>query len=59
MSLMSLQLWTLAGLGGPILIILGFQVLVIVLFVIFIVFRVMCKDYDAAVMSAGYAGLGL
>jgi len=59
MSLMSLQLWTLAGLGGPILIILGFQVLVIVLFVIFIVFRVMGKDYDAAVMSAGYAGLGL
>ena len=59
MSLMSLQLWTLAGLGGPVLIILGFQVLVIVLFVIFIVFRVMGKDYDAAVMSAGYAGLGL
>jgi len=59
MSLMSLQLWTLAGLGGPILILLGFQVLVIVLFVIFIVFRVMGKDYDAAVMSAGYAGLGL
>jgi len=59
MSLMSLQLWTLAGLGGPILIILGFQVLGIVLFVIFIVFRVMGKDYDAAVMSAGYAGLGL
>ena len=59
MSLMSLQLWTLAGLGGPVLIILGFQVLVIVLFVIFIVFRVMGKDYDAAVMSAGYAGLGM
>lgn len=59
MSLMSLQLWTLAGLGGPILVILGFQILVITLFVIFVVFRVMGKDYDAAVMSAGYAGLGL
>ena len=56
---MSLQLWTLAGLGGPILVILGFQILVITLFVIFVVFRVMGKDYDAAVMSAGYAGLGL
>ncbi len=59
MSLMSLQLWTLAGLGGPILIILGFQVLVIVLFVIFIVFRVMGKDYDAAVMSAGIRRVGI
>ncbi len=59
MSLMSLQLWTLANLAGSILVIVLFQVLVIALFVIFVVFRVMGKDYDAAVMSAGYAGLGL
>ena len=59
MSLMSLQLWTLVELAGPILILLGCQVLVIVLFVIFVVFRLMGKDYDAAVISSGYAGLGL
>lgn len=59
MSLMSLQLWTLIDLAGPIIILLFFQVLVIVLFVILIVFRLMGKDYDAAVMSSGYAGLGL
>ena len=59
MSLMSLQLWTLAGLGGPILLLLVAQVVVVTLFVVFIVFRLMGKDYDAAVMSAGYAGLAL
>jgi len=59
MSLMSLQLWTLAGLGGPILLLLTAQVVVITLFVVFVIFRLMGRDYDAAVMSAGYAGLGL
>jgi len=59
MSLMSLQLWTLIDLAGPIIILLVFQVVVIVLFVVLIVFRVMGKDYDAAVISSGYAGLGM
>ena len=59
MSLMSLQLWTLAGLGGPMLIMLVAQVLVISAFVIFVVFRLMGRDYDAAVISAGYVGLAL
>ncbi|UCH47758.1 MAG: sodium/glutamate symporter [Betaproteobacteria bacterium] len=59
MSLMSLQLWTLAGMGGPILTILIAQVLVVCVFVILVVFRLMGADYDAAVMSAGYAGLAL
>ena len=59
MSLMSLQLWTLAGLGGPILLLLVAQVVVVTFFVVFVVFRLMGKDYDAAVMSAGYVGLVL
>ncbi len=59
MSLMSLQLWTLAGIGGPILLLLVAQVVVVTLFVVFVVFRLMGRDYDAAVMSAGYAGLAL
>ena len=59
MSLMSLQLWTLAGVGGSILLILVAQVIVVTLYVVFVVFRLMGKDYDAAVMSAGYAGLAL
>ena len=59
MSLMSLQLWTLIDLAGPIIILLFCQVAVIALFVILVVFRLMGSDYDAAVMSSGYAGLGL
>jgi ESS family glutamate:Na+ symporter len=59
MSLMSLQLWTLTGMGGPIFTILIAQVLVVCAFVILVVFRSMGADYDAAVMSAGYAGLAL
>ena len=59
MSLMSLQLWTLTDLAGPLFLIVVAQLVVISLFVIVIVFRVMGKDYDAAVMSAGYAGLAL
>lgn len=59
MSLMSLQLWTLGGLGGPIVAILLTQVVVVCLCVVFVVFPAMGRDYDAAVMSAGYAGLAL
>jgi len=59
MSLMSLQLWTLVELALPIVVLLIAQVIVITLFVIFIVFRLLGKDYNAAVMSSGYAGLAL
>jgi ESS family glutamate:Na+ symporter len=59
MSLMSMQLWTIVDLAGPIILLLLMQVIVITVFVIFVVFRFMGRDYDAAVISAGYAGLGL
>ena len=59
MSLMGLQLWTLLGLGGPLLLLLAAQVIVVLLFVIFLVFNAMGRTYDAAVMSAGYVGLAL
>jgi len=59
MSMMSLQLWKLAELAAPIMILLLAQVTVITLFVVFVVFRLLGKSYDAAVMSAGYAGMAL
>lgn len=59
MSLMSLQLWTLIELALPILVLLAAQVLVVTFFTIFVVFRALGKNYDAAIMSAGYAGLAL
>lgn len=59
MSMMSLQLWKLADLVGPLVILLVAQVIVISLFVIFVVFRLLGKNYDAAVISAGYTGMAL
>ena len=59
MSLMSLQLWTLVDLAGGILVLLFAQVLVITIFAIFVVFRLLGKNYEAAVMASGYAGLAL
>ena len=59
MSLMSMQLWTLVQAIGPILIVLSAQVLLMTLFTVWVVFRVMGRDYDASVIAAGFAGLGL
>ena len=59
MSLMSMQLWTLIDLAGPIFAILGAQLLLTVAFVLLIVFRAMGRNYDAAVVSAGFGGYAL
>ncbi len=59
MSLMSMQLWVLAGAMGPILLVLFVQMAVITLFAVFIVFRAMGRTYDAAVIAAGFSGLGM
>ncbi|WP_428669744.1 sodium/glutamate symporter [Roseibium sp.] len=59
MSLMSLQLWTLAGLAGPMMLILAAQILVAGLFIVVVLFPVMGRDYNAAVLGAGFAGFSL
>jgi ESS family glutamate:Na+ symporter len=59
MSLMSMQLWTLVDLAGPILTILGVQFLVAVTLAIFVVFPAMGRNYDAAVVCSGFGGISL
>jgi len=59
MSLMSLQLWTLAELGAPILAVLVLQVVMTVAFILFVFFRLMGSSYQGAVLSAGFAGFTL
>jgi ESS family glutamate:Na+ symporter len=59
MSLMSMQLWSLANLGGPLIFVLALQVAMTVGFILLVVFRVLGKDYRAAVLSAGFAGFAL
>lgn len=59
MSLMSMQLWTLIDLAGPIFAILAMQLLLAMIINIFIVFPSMGKTYDAAVVCAGFGGISL
>lgn len=59
MSLMSMQLWSLVDLAGPVFIILLAQVIVALLMILFIVFPLMGRNYDAAVISAGFAGYSM
>ncbi len=59
MSLMSMQLWTLIDLAAPIISILTAQFAIAVVISIFIVFRVMGRNYDAAVVCAGFGGISL
>jgi ESS family glutamate:Na+ symporter len=57
-ALMTLELWELAGLFLPMLVILAAQVAMVAL-VAQVVFRLMGRDYEAAVMSAGFCGFAL
>lgn len=59
MSLMGMQLWSIAELAGPLMILLGLQTIAAVVFIIFIFFPLMGKDYFATVLSAGFAGFSL
>lgn len=58
-AMISLKLWELAELALPLCLMLGAQILIMILFAYFITFRVMGKDYDAAVLSAGFCGFGM
>lgn len=59
MALMSLKLWQLADLAGPMIIILGVQTVVMILYAYFVTAKFMGNDYDAAVLAAGHCGFGL
>lgn len=59
LALMTLKLWELAGLIGGVLIVVLCQVVFMILVAYFIVFRLLGKNYDAAVMCAGLCGHGL
>ncbi|MFK0572611.1 sodium/glutamate symporter, partial [Endozoicomonas sp.] len=59
MALMSLKLWNILDLAVPFLIILMVQSTMLALFAYVVTFRVMGKDYDAAVIASGHCGFGL
>jgi glutamate:Na+ symporter, ESS family len=57
-ALVNLKLWELAGLALPLVVNLGLQVLMVCAFCL-VVFRMMGRDYDAAVMGGGFIGFML
>jgi ESS family glutamate:Na+ symporter len=59
MSLMSMQLWALIDLAGPLMAVLAAQFVIAVAINIFIVFPVMGRNYDAAVVCSGFGGISL
>ena len=59
MALMGLELWELQGLVLFITVVMVFQILLSILFTLFIVFRLMGRDYEASVISAGFGGISL
>ncbi|EGY79817.1 sodium/glutamate symporter [Peptoniphilus indolicus] len=58
MSIVTMKLWQLAGLGGQLVVLLIAQVVFILLFVYLLTFRLLGKNYDSAVMAVGHLGFG-
>ncbi|MDF2547196.1 MAG: sodium/glutamate symporter [Anaerosolibacter sp.] len=59
MALMGLKLWELAELAVPMIVMLVAQTTLMGLFAYFVTFRVMGKDYEAAVLASGHCGFGM
>ena len=59
MIIMTLKLWELVDLAGPILAILVVQTIALLAFVSLVTFRVMGRDYDAVLLSTGHLGFSM
>ncbi len=59
MALLTLRLWELAHLAGPLLVMLLVQVLLVWAMSVWLIGRFMGRDYDAAVMGGGFCGFML
>lgn len=59
MALMTLKLWELADLAGPLVVMLLAQTLLMAVFAYFITFNLMGRDYEAAVITGGHCGFGM
>ena len=59
MAMITLKLWQLAELALPLIILLSAQLILMILFTYFVVFNVMGRDYDAAMISCGLIGFGM
>lgn len=58
-AMITLKLWQLAELALPLIVLLAGQALLMFIFSYFIVFNVMGRNYDAAVVASGTCGFGM
>lgn len=58
-AMITLKLWQLADLALPLITLLAGQTILMFLYTYFVVFNVMGRDYDAAVLSSGVCGFGM
>ena len=58
-AMITLKLWQLASLAVPLIVLLVVQAVLMFLFAYFVVFNVMGRNYDAAVLAAGSCGFGM
>jgi ESS family glutamate:Na+ symporter len=59
MSLMSMQLWELRGAVLFVAVVMALQVLMAALFSVFVVYNLLGRNYEAAMIAAGFSGLTL
>lgn len=58
-AMITLKLWQLSDLALPLVVLLMIQVVLIYVFARYVVFIIMGRDYDAAILAAGTCGFGM
>lgn len=58
-AMITLKLWQLADLALPLIILLAAQLVLMFIYARFVIFNLMGRDYDAAVLAAGTCGFGM
>ena len=59
LAMMGLKLWELADLAVPMVVMLVAQTVLMMVYAYFVVFNLLGKNYDAAVMPSGFCGFGM
>lgn len=59
LAMMGLKLWQLAELALPMVVMLAAQTVLMAIFAYFVVFNLLGRNYDAAVMTTGFCGFGM
>ena len=59
LAMIDMKLWQLASLALPLVVMLAAQTVLMFLYANFVVFNVLGKSYDAAVMTTGFCGFGM